>query len=1065
MFATLQKEYAVLYYIHTVLEQSSNNGFLHELYTESNIRRILETLIDNKTKGQQTVNVGKVISRVMPSINIDTLVDPNAPNAKFNMLPYSTVSLMELYAGKAINSALADMKRRVFVEDITDARDGMAAYFVSTFGSKYMNGDTFVQFVTLDKHPSIEEIARSIHERFPNSHMFDGANGMPEVEEILEPYSTKMSKSQFTNKDLNALFVFIKKKYNNFLNKISLTAGIDAVLQSKEQASRLPSFDEQRESHESDVKGKVMSTPRIGNFFKDASRTRFVGTMKYTRNGTLDDTGERANVVQLTLRKQDRTDDGNVDRYTQFISVLNKLLAIESLPPVRTGTYKDLGTVILTEEQYHALFPEYFVTVGILKEKVTNASEMNGTTMKSGDAAENVVDRYTGEDKYENDDEESFDSNALTVGKTKKLMIAKMLATLNGDPESVPDQLDPTQIPNSTIYEMNKILVSELFNSSYGNIEALVSFLTTGRLPPEMQSREKELVSLKNAYLSEAESDRKAFAERDSRVKAFATILSGLSRLAKMDPQSVYAKKHGNPFNTDTAESAKTPTRVSIDGKTYVLNNLQSVVKTMVEHAKGGEFIESTPIATGNPTNAAIDFLKNSGLLEFDGKTYLLDTDTTTIKSVIDGMNWSSLPTIHHGMMADALRNCSYIYKHNGWVPMTTAELEANKFSPIRENSKTKDASDDTKKLVSTIERLQGRIRPYIFKLKDINDIIGLIKTDFHIASLDMVETPVVNDGTLSVAEGTMRMIGTDNSAESIDALSQGYYINHVISQYDDAAEKACNDIRQALLENKLLTEQTQKRLSSEVNHSGRKLAIINRIFEGKRQSPGGTVAENGVQIETRDIFILAQSIVNLYNKSRRDLSSEEPDVAGMFAEIGYVKTDDLTQMANGNAPTGKTYTENGSGCPTEFMLNAYLIDVLFDAVYMTTKYFGIQGQETYSAQEVHGMTEIEHMKRYIQDNIGITVAGNINYKQLLTTINQRLDMLFLTPMLNAVAAMIVNNTQITQLTVGAYNKMHGKTTHSTSEKVLSDVSSQQDDNMSSESDRSDYLNKFYGVR
>ena len=91
-----------------------------------------------------------------------------------------------------------------------------------------------------------------------------------------------------------------------------------------------------------------------------------------------------------------------------------KLLDIEThvrggdnppIPHVRTGTYragrtKVIKTILLTEDQYHVLFPEYFITVGLINEKVSTASQLSGTQMKSGDEVTNIVDSYTGENKY-----------------------------------------------------------------------------------------------------------------------------------------------------------------------------------------------------------------------------------------------------------------------------------------------------------------------------------------------------------------------------------------------------------------------------------------------------------------------------------------------------------------------------------------------------------------------------------------------------------------------------------------------------------------------------------------
>jgi hypothetical protein len=1068
MFTTLQKEYALIYYIHHVLGQTNNNGFLHELYTEKNTKTIIEALIQNKIKDQQTINIEKVVDRVMPQVDIEALTNPRKENAKFNILPYSPVSFMELYMGNTINKALLDMKQRVFIDDITDAKDGLAAYFVSIFRSSEMASDKFINLVTLEKHPSIDEIEHAIHTKYPNSVMFANTKDMSEVEAVIEPYARQISKNHFTNKDLSSLFIFIQANYGNKLSKLSLENGINAVIKQKETNADEFSFDDQRDIHESDVKGKVQSSPRIGNYFANASHTRFMGTMKYTKNGTLDNNSV-SNVIQLALRKQDRTHNGtNIDMYTQFVSVLNNLLSIESLPPVQSGTYGDIRTVILTEEQYHALFPEYFVTVGILKEKVTSATDMGNTTMKSGDEASSIIDNYTGENKYEEDEDDSFDSNVITVGKNKKLMLAKMLATINEHPNSVPDQIEPTKIPNSAIYEMNRILVREIFNSSYKTLEGLVDFLTNGNLPIDLQKHEPELLKLKTTYLDEHNNMRQEAKERETHIKAFATVLSELSRIAQIDPQSLYKKNEAKSFYRNVNMPNTNNITITSGGNTYILNNLPIIVNTMVEHAKEGEFIASMTLSSNDPSTSALNFLHSSGLLMETNGVYRINSDTEHIKERINQLDWVALPTIHQRMMSTALRNCSYIYKHNGWVPMSNAELKANKFTPIKDDTKIKESSDDTAKLVSLIERIQGKIKKDVVIINAINDIINIIRKDYHIDGLNLVEVPVVNNDTMSVADGMMQMLGTDNSAESIDNLAQGYYINHILAKYKSVSETACKHIRKTLAENGLLNEQTRRRLTGNVHHEGRKTSIINTIFDGVKPTVHGNIAENSTHIETSDIFTISQAIINLYNKVLNDLVINNPTIANMFTHLDYIKVDDVKSMAQGNCPSQKMYTEGENICANEFLLNAYLINVLFEAIYLINVNFNIPAQNKYTTQDVKDMRDINQMKTYIKDNINITVLNNMNYRQLITTINQRLNMLFMTPMLNMVVAVIANNPQIKQLTVGAHNMIHGKTSHMSSEKVINNVNKNLENKFTqsnadiAKKKREDYLNKYW---
>ena len=89
-------------------------------------------------------------------------------------------------------------------------------------------------------------------------------------------------------------------------------------------------------------------------------------------------------------------------------------------------------------------------------------------------------------------------------------------------------------------------------------------------------------------------------------------------------------------------------------------------------------------------------------------------------------------------------------------------------------------------------------------------------------------------------------------------------------------------------------------------------------------------------------------------------------------------------------------------------------------------------------------MDDLSEMERYIKPNIQIKVEGNQRYAQLLSSISDRLNMLFTVQMQDNVIPVILNNPNITQLTIGAYNKINGKMAHATSEKVMSDINERQ---------------------
>lgn len=1045
MITTLQKEYALIYYIHTVLGQSLNNGFLHELYTEKNIKTILEALINNKIKDQQTINVERVIDRVSTLIDIDTLTNPSNERAKFNVLPYSPVSFMELYMGKNINNVLVDMMERVFVDDITDAKDGLAGHFVSMFTVKNMANPAFYRLVTLNKRPDISEIEDALHTRYPNSSMFANTKDMSDIETILEPYAKRMSNANFTQKDMNGLFTYIAKNFRNSLSPLSLENGIDFVIKKKDESTETSSaFDDIRDETEENIKTRVQSAPSIYEFFKEASKARFAGTMKYTKNGTLDGTDGPAKAIEMSLMRQDTAVNDESDRYELFISVLDNLLKVESLPPVNRGMYRDKRKVILTEEQYHALFPEYFVTVGIIKEKVSSTSELGGAKMKSGDEGSSVIDNYTGEQQYEEDDDDSDTTTELSVGKSKKLMLAKMLATINGHPSDVPDKLTPTTGVKSMIYELNRILLNELFNTSYTNLEGLVDFLTTGDIKqeyPAIKDNAKSLSELKDRFLYERDYDRRMSSERDTHVKAFAIILSELSRMAKMDPQSVLNQKNADKYNRTYTSAQYKNIIITKYGKTYILNTLPGIVELMAAHAKAGEYISSMTLTGSDPVKSALDFLTNTGLLTEDNNVCRLETDTETTRNIINGMDWDKVPD-NNSMLSDALRNCSYIYRINGWVRMSDEELAANKFTPIEDKRKEKSASYDIGKLVSVIEHLQGKIRPYVFKLKDINYIIDLIKKQYHIDTLSDVVPPDVSKEGLQQADIHMQSYATDNSAEAFDNFSQMYYLNYIREQYEEIAENARKAIRQTLAENHLLTADVQNTLIQKVNrggNSGRKTAIINEIFDGVKRSYQGNAAENINKIELSNIVVLSESIIVLYNKAL-NLCSNDTAITDVFSPIEHVTVNDMDTMAKGSSPSGKTYTENGDGCQPQFMLNAYLINILFEAIYMLRVHYGLQDPEEYTARDVDSLTNINEMEDYIKATIGsLAIKDNPKCRELLTKINRRLNILFNnTNMLNLVIALRRNNPGLTRLTTGAAS-------HMSIERLMNNITSQQE--------------------
>lgn len=1036
MATTLQKEYALIYYIQKALKQTEHNGFLHELYTPETLKTIVETLVKNNTKGQPTINVSNAVEDIINKVNLNNFVNPNQLSEKTKLLPYDTTSFMQMCMGKTVDRTVLNMKQRLFIDDITDAKDGLAAYFVSTFTVKNMIHPSFVNLVKMDKRPDADEIANELHKRYPNSPLFKGAKDMSELEAQIAPLVAPLTKNQFTYYDLDSLFRALNN-YANVLDKTSLTNAVNAVIKDKQDGAPLTTFDSVRNHNEANVKARIKESPNIDEFFKKSCGSRFVGTIKYKRNGTIDGVN-RENVIDVSLRKEDRWFD-------EFITVINRLLAIEGEPEVNTGYYKEKRSVLLTERQYHVLFPEYFITVGAIKEKVSTESELGGSTMKSGDEKTSVIDSYSREENNDDEEEEggddSFNSPDLYVGKTRKLMFAKMLATINGHPDTVPDMLESKMGTKAMIYNLNRILITELFNTSYDNIVFLDNYLQTGQIPDEWSDETASaLQALRNTYLKERQAEHRQYAERDTHVKAFATILSELARLAQMDPKSEFDKRSQRYGSHNISNQDVT---LTCDGYTYVLSNasLSMIVNLMIKKAVQGKFVASATLTNTDALRCALGFLKDTGLLHEENKVRRLDSDADSINQIIDGLGWEQLPTIHHSMMSTALRNCSYIYKHNGWEPMSNDELSRYDIAPIQDEKKKTTTHDDIQYLVSVVEGLQGQIKPYVLNLKALNYVIGVIKKQYNLTELTPVEAPTVNEDTLSITDNVLHSFVTDDSAEALDKFSQGYYISHITDQYNELVEKTCDDIKKVLTENHLFNEGTRATLLSKVNNSGRPAKIITDIFGEKKIENYGNVAEDFNRIEMRNIFTIAQDTIILYNKALSDLRTTNPAVASNFFTRHYVTADEVNQMSSGKTPSGKMYTDKGNPCRTAFLLNAYLIDILFEALYIITVNFNIQTDKTYTVQEVIAMKDVGEMKEYINNALNIKV-NNTRYTQLLSTVNNRarLNLLFNSDFLNLVPVVLVTHPEVKQLTMGSYKTISGDTTNVSINKMMQGI-------------------------
>lgn len=1041
MASTLQKEYALIYYLRTVLGQTNNNGYLNELYNEKNLKSILETLINNKIKNQTGVDVEQLITTMLRQINTEVLTNPSYPKAKFNILPNNPVSALELYVGKTLDSEIVNSKERIFIDDITDAKNGMAGYFVSLFTIKNMVSGDFAKMVTWNNYMSQNAIRKRLFHMYKDS---TSVLKLPnsEILKDIEPFVQKIYENDFTYENFSDIELFIKAYYRGSANKIAIENGINAAIKKRAESEGTDKhglFETKREQRENEIRGKILSSAKIKNFFDSFAEANFTGTMKYTRDGNIDGGESSEKVIQIALTKQNRVDKENVDRFTRFVDVLNKLLDIESmtrestsLPHVRTGTYRagsprEIKTVLLTEEQYHVLFPEYFITVGIIKEKTSAASELGGAQMKSGDEVTNAVDSYTGEKKYEYDDEESYSSLELTVDRTPKLMLAKMLAIINGHPEDVPDVLTPSKAPNSTIYEMNRLLVRELCNTPYTKLRDVGYFIESGKLPESMMPQLKELSNLRMTYLATRQDEHREQAERNEHVKDYANVLSELARLANMHPEG---RAGTYPQNNIIIKSGE---------NTFILNNLPAIVNMMISHTTKGEFVASTTCTGTNYTQNAVDFLIKKNLVtKVNQNEYMTLRDTNDIRQIIEGLDWASIGTYHDVMLSEALRNCGYVYSPNGWIPMNTDRLRTYKFSFITEVPRVKDVDYDKTKMTDLIDHMVNIIKPYMLKVRDTNTVIKLVENTCLIPDLPEVKVPEINDSTMEQADSMLQMFGTDNSTEEADKLAEQYYSKFVIPMYEEAVETARKTVRKKLSDKNMLTDVTEQRLIQRCNHNGSLSKIVMEIFEGKKNAVTTNTASNYIQQEVRDIFTLGEAIISLYNGVLSSVKSSNPTIASGFQSRNYITSDDVKRMAQGTVPNGKKYNENGSECQNDFLLNAYLIDILFEAVYLLMVQFNLPPQNQYTVQNVINMTDVTEMKRYISANLDIKLRDKVHDSGLITRILNRLDsVLYRSHMVTMLAGLFTTHPEVARLTSAEYSKINGQTIHMTTEKTM----------------------------
>jgi hypothetical protein len=304
------------------------------------------------------------------------------------------------------------------------------------------------------------------------------------------------------------------------------------------------------------------------------------------------------------------------------------------------------------------------------------------------------------------------------------------------------------------------------------------------------------------------------------------------------------------------------------------------------------------------------------------------------------------------------------------------------------------------------------------------------------------VEAPVVDADTLAIADNRLHSFAIEDSMEAFDTFSQGFYMSHITEQYNEEINDACEEIKKTLTENHLFNEGTRDTLLSKVNNTGRPAAIINDIFGEKKRDDSSYLAEDFNRIQMRNIFTIAQEIIILYNNALQAVSVKSPPVASNFRKRGYITAADLDKMKKGISPSGKVYNEKGAACANDFIPNAYLIDVLFEALYLLTINFDLQTQKTYTTQDVLDMTNVAEMKDYISIISKLNVKSNPAISKSLSTIRDsaRLDLLFKIPFLNLVTLVMELHPDITQLTVGMYNRINGRTTHENVDRMMKNL-------------------------
>ena len=241
MFNTLQKLYALIYYIRTTIPgKELHNGYLNELYTPETVDlltdEIINAMVGNTDKKTSSASIGEIKKRLSLNAIIPSLTDPSKSDSSFKFLPETPKSMIRLYEGKKIANAIKAFQPRTFVQDALSTGGELAGYFVSIYTKSVFTSSEFAAFDEKYKYASIDKTrtaiktARSIVDTLKNfaDSRFDGTfkmnpNGSGENGTTIPVIELVLAKEdkQFSGKSNLELFMQVM---SNIMSPLGLSS-------------------------------------------------------------------------------------------------------------------------------------------------------------------------------------------------------------------------------------------------------------------------------------------------------------------------------------------------------------------------------------------------------------------------------------------------------------------------------------------------------------------------------------------------------------------------------------------------------------------------------------------------------------------------------------------------------------------------------------------------------------------------------------------------------------------------------------------------------------------------